>query len=65
MKKFLTSIVIILLMFNFIFYNTIYAVTEPPEKREELSESRLHNSFTQETDNTLDQQMAATGDRRH
>lgn len=64
MKKVLTSILIILLMFNFIFYNNVYAVKTSPTGGEREG-SRLQDSFASENatmDNTLSEKAAGMGD---
>lgn len=59
MKKFLTSILVILLMFNFIFCNyLVYAVTPPPGGGEEET-SQLEKAYTEETDATPEDAAAS------
>lgn len=64
MKKVLTSILIILLMFNFIFCNNVYAVKTSPTGGEREG-SRLQDSFASENaamDNSLSEKAAAMGE---
>ena len=64
MKKVLTSILIILLMFNFICCNVVYA-DPPAPKKEEIGDTALQGVYMNETDNTLDEQVAASTERRY
>lgn len=60
MKKILTSMLIMLLMFNFIFCSNIYAdQTEPPTTQTEKKETALQNNFMGATDNSATDGTAA------
>lgn len=60
MKKILTSMLVMLLMFNFIFCSNIYAdQTEPPTTQTEKKETALQNNFMGATDNSATDGTAA------